>query len=651
VAPKLQQQKLQNQTTQPEQNPNKNTYKFASMTHTSTRVFKKSSQNGKITTYLGKRDFIDHVDHTESIDGIVLLDPDYVNEVPGRKVLATLSCVFRYGREDLDVLGLTFRRDLYSVTQQVWPSSFNFNKSSENNKTDQESAAGSTGKSSTQNDSSKVTTNPNLQTGAENEKTGADSVHSTVVANPNSKNNSAGANKGNLDTLTISPCQQPDHLTQLQVRLKRKLGNNAFPLYFKIPPNCPCSITLQPAPGDTGKPCGIDYELKTWILEPNATSFQNTISPSNFSPENNNNNNSDGKSNNKTSTNNAQQQPNLEGILPSQYLPDGSNHVGPNNPANNQGVNGTHMSTALQNASGKSSTVKLAIRKIQYAPIVRGPQPQADTKQTFWLSEKPVHMEATLDKDLYHHGEKIYVNVQITNNSSKSVKKIKVSVRQFADVCLYSYAQYKCVVASFEAGDQVGSSQTLCKVYEICPLLAQNRDKRGLALDGQLKHEDTNLASSTIQKPDVSKEGLGIIVQYKVKVKAVMSGMLPGMDSDISVELPFKLMHSRPPPKQRKPTETSVPSKELAQLNMKKTESDAQSVNLISFESSERINTAQQQGQPQQFSSQPNNPAAAQTQQTQPTPGKQGGAPEDFIFEEFARNRHLQTQNSQDELK
>lgn len=612
------------------------------MTHTSTRVFKKSSQNGKITTYLGKRDFIDHVDHTESIDGIVLLDPDYVNEVPGRKVLATLSCVFRYGREDLDVLGLTFRRDLYSVTQQVWPSSFNFNKSSEN-KTDPENAS-STGKSNTQNDQSTVT-NQNLQSVAENEKIGADSVHSTVVANPNSKNNSAGVNKGSLDTLTISPCQQPDHLTQLQVRLKRKLGNNAFPLYFKIPPNCPCSITLQPAPGDTGKPCGIDYELKTWILEPNATNFQNTISPSNFSPENN----SDAK-NNKTSTNNAQQQqqqPNLEGILPSQYLPDGSNHVGPNNPANNQGVNGAHMSTALQNASGKSSTVKLAIRKIQYAPIVRGPQPQADTKQTFWLSEKPVHMEATLDKDLYHHGEKIYVNVQITNNSSKSVKKIKVSVRQFADVCLYSYAQYKCIVASFEAGDQVGSSQTLCKVYEICPLLAQNRDKRGLALDGQLKHEDTNLASSTIQKPDVSKEGLGIIVQYKVKVKAVMSGMLPGMDSDISVELPFKLMHSRPPPKQRKPTETSAPSIELAQLNMKKTELDAQSVNLISFESSERINTTTQQGKPQ-FSPSTNTPAAAQTEQTQE---KQGGAPEDFIFEEFARNRHLQTQNSQDELK
>ena len=86
---------------------------------------------------------------------------------------------------------------------------------------------------------------------------------------------------------------------------------------------------------------------------------------------------------------------------------------------------------------------------------------------------------------------------------------------------------------------------------------------------------------------------------------------------------------------------------ELAQLNMKKTELDAQSVNLISFESSERINTTTQQGKPQ-FSPSTNTPAAAQTEQTQE---KQGGAPEDFIFEEFARNRHLQTQNSQDELK
>lgn len=39
---------------------------------------------------------------------------------------------------------------------------------------------------------------------------------------------------------------------------------------------------------------------------------------------------------------------------------------------------------------------------------------------------------------------------------------------------------------------------TLSKVFSLKPSLADNKDKRGLALDGQLKHEDTNLASSTM---------------------------------------------------------------------------------------------------------------------------------------------------------
>ena len=68
------------------------------------------------------------------------------------------------------------------------------------------------------------------------------------------------------------------------------------------------------------------------------------------------------------------------------------------------------------------------------------------------------------------------------------------------------------------------------------PLLSNNKDKWGLgkykehfthkkvffyqffctALDGQLKHEDTNLASSTLVHDPTQKENLGIIVQYKV---------------------------------------------------------------------------------------------------------------------------------------
>lgn len=47
---------------------------------------------------------------------------------------------------------------------------------------------------------------------------------------------------------------------------------------------------------------------------------------------------------------------------------------------------------------------------------------------------------------------------------------------------------------------------TLSKVYCLCPLLSNNKDKRGLALDGQLKHEDTNLASSTMFVQDKKKK-------------------------------------------------------------------------------------------------------------------------------------------------
>ncbi|XP_042887870.1 beta-arrestin-1-like [Penaeus japonicus] len=81
-------------------------------------VFKKSSPNGKITVYLGKRDFVDHITHVDPIDGVVLIDPEYLKD---RKVFGHVLAAFRYGREDLDVLGLTFRKDLYLASEQIFP--------------------------------------------------------------------------------------------------------------------------------------------------------------------------------------------------------------------------------------------------------------------------------------------------------------------------------------------------------------------------------------------------------------------------------------------------------------------------------------------------------------------------------------------------
>ncbi|KAK2852114.1 hypothetical protein Q5P01_008390 [Channa striata] len=315
-----------------------------------TRVFKKSSPNCKLTVYLGKRDFVDHLDHVDPVEGMVLIDPEYLKN---RKVFVTLTCAFHYGREDLDVLGLSFRKDLYVSTVQAFPQ--------------------------------------------------------------------------------LKEEQKP--LSHLQERLMKKLGQHAYPFSFIIPQNLPCSVTLQPGPEDTGKACGVEYELRAFCAK------------------------------------------------------------------------------TMEEKMHQRNSLNLAIRRYK----------------------------ASLDKELYYHGEPISVNVHVTNNSTKTVKNVKISVRQFADICLFSTAHFKCPVAQVEADDQVSPSSTSCHVYTLTPMLGTNKEKRGLALDGKLKHEDTNLASSTIIKEGTNKEMMGILVSYKVKVKLVVS-----RGGDVAVELPFVLMHPKP---------------------------------------------------------------------------------------------------------
>ena len=54
----------------------------------SVKVFKKTSPNGKITTYMGKRDFVDHLDRVDPIEGVVVVDNEYLK---GRKVFCQVQ--------------------------------------------------------------------------------------------------------------------------------------------------------------------------------------------------------------------------------------------------------------------------------------------------------------------------------------------------------------------------------------------------------------------------------------------------------------------------------------------------------------------------------------------------------------------------------
>ncbi|XP_046733125.1 S-arrestin a isoform X2 [Silurus meridionalis] len=192
----------------------------------------------------------------------------------------------------------------------------------------------------------------------------------------------------------------------------------------------------------------------------------------------------------------------------------------------------------------KRSTVRLMIRKVQYASQKPGPAPSVSVTRDFLMSDKPLHVDASLQKQTYYHGEPIKVRVNINNESNKNVKNIVLSVDQIANVVLYSNDNYMKSVAIEDSGDTLGPGGKMEKVYTLCPLLANNKERRGIALDGKLKHEDTNLASTSIIKEGVLKEVLGILVSYRISVKLIIGGLMGS--SEIGLELPFQLMHPKP---------------------------------------------------------------------------------------------------------
>ena len=67
------------------------------------------------------------------------------------------------------------------------------------------------------------------------------------------------------------------------------------------------------------------------------------------------------------------------------------------------------------------------IRKIQFAPANNKAGPKAEISKGFMMSDKPVHLEASLEKEVYYHGDPIIVKVKVNNETSKVVKKIKIT--------------------------------------------------------------------------------------------------------------------------------------------------------------------------------------------------------------------------------
>uniref|UniRef100_A0A3P9NXB3 Arrestin-C n=1 Tax=Poecilia reticulata TaxID=8081 RepID=A0A3P9NXB3_POERE len=204
-------------------------------------------------------------------------------------------------------------------------------------------------------------------------------------------------------------------------------------------------------------------------------------------------------------------------------------HPGPNDNGKACGVDFEVKAYIAKEASNpdevidKKDTCRLMIRKIQFAPTNKA-GPKVELSKQFMMSDKPIHMEASLEKEIYYHGDPITVILKVNNETSKTIKKIKVSVDQLTSVVLYSSDTYTKEVCCEEFTENIAANSTFEKSYQVTPLLSNNKEKRGLAVDGKLKDEDTNLASTTL-----------IFLTTKLF-----------HFSDVVVELPLTLMSPKP---------------------------------------------------------------------------------------------------------
>ncbi|KAL3321106.1 hypothetical protein Ciccas_000227 [Cichlidogyrus casuarinus] len=193
----------------------------------------------------------------------------------------------------------------------------------------------------------------------------------------------------------------------------------------------------------------------------------------------------------------------------------------------------------------KQSCVSIQLRRLTIA--VPGPLTKPYTKEmrkVFHIHSGQLKIEVTLPKEIFFHGELIPLSVVIDNVSSNTVRRIKFQIIQHTEVTIFRPFTQNLVILSDESEDgfpiEAGKSGW-CHTYKIKPSMQDCRSMTGVALDGKSKHQDTNLATSTLIKDFRKKDAMGIIVQYLIKVK-VVTGF---GGRDIEMDIPFILTHPR----------------------------------------------------------------------------------------------------------
>eukprot|EP00088_Acartia_fossae_P007548 TRINITY_DN13551_c0_g1_i2.p1 TRINITY_DN13551_c0_g1~~TRINITY_DN13551_c0_g1_i2.p1 ORF type:complete len:400 (-),score=83.22 TRINITY_DN13551_c0_g1_i2:621-1820(-) len=206
-----------------------------------------------------------------------------------------------------------------------------------------------------------------------------------------------------------------------------------------------------------------------------------------------------------------------------------------------------HIADAQDDYVGKKgSTVCLGIRKSQYASNdVKQRSPTSTAEKGFVFGSGKVILEASLDKEVFYHGEDVPLHISINNQSKKQAKSIMCTINQHCELTMVN-AHYSCKVARLESQDgcPLQSGASLNRTFTLKPLAQICQGVRGLCLDASLSksQDESNLASSSMSTTGNNNDLLGVIVSYSIKVKVILGGM----GGELETDLPFKLVHPKP---------------------------------------------------------------------------------------------------------
>ncbi|XP_018300462.1 arrestin homolog isoform X2 [Mycetomoellerius zeteki] len=290
----------------------------------------------------------------------------------------------------------------------------------------------------------------------------------------------------------------------LQEALIKRLGPNAHAFTIEIPSIAPPSVQLVPAKEYNGPPIGNSYDVRVYVAE-----------------------RADERLHRKTTV--------KMGIRVIQRatkppLPSTTMYSVPLS---------REPSTSLR-IQGSKTRVALAENEIIEDDENVGPH--AAVEKPFLLSDGRVRLEAGLDHAIYEHGDLINVHVNVSNNSNKSIRRIKIIVVQHVDVCMFSNGKFKNVVALVSSQEDCprGPGGNLRKIYTL--RLVKGTTKNWIALEDSYAKTGASLASTVTNPrngPD-DRNVYTIYVSYYVKVKLFISAM----GGEVSLKLPFTLMHS-----------------------------------------------------------------------------------------------------------